>query len=217
MGRLLSKRLSMPIRVDYSLPRAHPFGIASKFVHRSYSLPGLMLRYSPAILALAALGFLSACTTVRDNDCPAASAIVDTAVQSVFAPGAPTDPSNLLYTLEISGVKSTCDSDKQAEKAESTVTISFRATRAPTGAAVHYEAPFFVAISQSDRILTKREFKVGFGFEPGQSETKFEQTIGSANLHAGDDHKTFDYAILVGLQLTKEQLQYNRATGRLNP
>jgi hypothetical protein len=36
-------------------------------------------------------------------------------------------------------------------------------------------------------------------------------------VNAGKDKKTFDYVILAGLQLTKDQLDYNRASGRLNP
>jgi hypothetical protein len=157
------------------------------------------------------------CSTDKYKNCPSASAIVDTTIATVFKTGATADPANILYTVEVTGVTAICDVDKQALNSDSSVEISFRATRAPNGAAVSYQVPYFVAISQSDRLLAKRVYVANFSFEPGETSTTFSQSVGSVDVSAGKDKKTFDYVILAGIQLTKEQLQYNRATGRLNP
>jgi hypothetical protein len=167
-------------------------------------------------VAAAAL-LLASCATKKENDCPAASVIVDTSIATVFKPNATPDPANILYTVEVGGVQSSCDVDKQALNSSSSVDISLRATRAPSGGAVQYKVPYFVAVSQSDRLLAKKTYVAEISFAPGQTNATFSGSVDSVDVSAGKDKKTFDYVILVGLQLTKDQLEYNRASGRLNP
>jgi hypothetical protein len=142
---------------------------------------------------------------------------VETSIGTIFKPNTPFDPANMLYTVEIMEVHGTCDVDKTAVNSSTDITVSFRATRAPSGAAASYKVPYFVSISESDRILAKKVYTTEFRFEPGQTTTTFSDTVQSADVTAGKDKKTFDYLVLVGLQLTKEQLDYNRASGRLTP
>lgn len=176
-----------------------------------------MPRFSRFAL-IAVVLLLAGCGTERYKNCPSTSVIVDTSIATVFKkPDAPLDASNILYTVEVSGVGSTCDVDKQALSSASAVNITFRATRAPNGGAVHYKIPYFVAISQADRLLAKKVYTADFAFEPGQTTAEFVGAADNVDVSAGRDKKTFDYVILVGLQLTKEQLDYNRASGRLNP
>jgi hypothetical protein len=55
---------------------------------------------------------------------------------------------------------------------------------------------------------------VAFAFQPGETTTSFEDSVNSLVLTVGRDKKATDYGILVGFQLTKEQLDYNRRAGR---
>lgn len=167
----------------------------------------------PAACAVLLLG----CETDRTGTCPAVSSLVETSQATVFRPGMPMDPSNMVYTVEITGMKSSCDVDKQAENANTELDIQFRATRAPNGAEAHYKVPYYVAITQEERILAKKIYTVEFDFQPGQSTTTFSESIGSAEVTAAREKKTFDYNVLVGLQLTKAQLDYNRAIGHYGP
>ncbi|HKD22656.1 MAG TPA: hypothetical protein VKB71_11620 [Rhizomicrobium sp.] len=169
------------------------------------------------IMVIAAAVLLAGCESDKTNNCPGVSSIVETSIGTVFRPGKPTDPSNILYTVEITGVHGSCDVDKLALNSSSDIDVQFRATRAPNGGAATYKVPYFVAISQSDRILAKKLFEVEFSFDPGQTTATFSDTVKSAAVQAGKDKKTYDYLVLVGLQLTKEQLDYNRASGRLTP
>jgi len=169
------------------------------------------------LVVLPALVLASGCASDKEKNCPAASAIVDTAIATVFKNSASTDPTNILYTVEVTGVRSHCDVDKQAVNSISSVDISFRATRAPNGAAAEYKVPYFIVVSQEERLLAKRIYMADFSFEPGQTTATFTQSAESIDVSAGKEKKTYDYNILVGLQLTKEQLDYNRASGRLDP
>ncbi|HUO92725.1 MAG TPA: hypothetical protein VMU22_07380 [Rhizomicrobium sp.] len=173
--------------------------------------------FRPVLFLAALLPALAGCQSDKANNCPGVSSLVETSIATVFKDDKSTDPSNILYTVEITDVHGSCDVDKTAVNSSTDVTVNFRATRAPNGAAASYKVPYFVAISQSDRILAKKVYETGFDFEPGQTTTTFSASIESADVQAAKDKKTFDYLILVGLQLTKAQLDYNRASGRLNP
>jgi hypothetical protein len=173
--------------------------------------------FRPVMLIALLLPVLAGCTSDKANNCPGVSSIVETSIGTIFKPNTTFDPANILYTVEITEVHGSCDVDKTAVNSSTDINVSFRATRSPNGAAAAYKVPYFVSISQSDRILAKKVYTAEFQFEPGQTTTTFSDTVQSADVTAGKDKKTFDYLILVGLQLTKEQLDYNRASGRLTP
>jgi hypothetical protein len=169
------------------------------------------------MLVASVLPILAGCASDKTNNCPGVSSIVETSIGTVFLPGKPVDPSNMLYTIEITDVHGTCDVDKPALNSSTDVDITFRATRGPNGGGAKYQVPYFVAISQFDRILAKKVYSIDFVFAPGQTSTTFTDTVKSADVAAAKDKKTFDYLVLVGLQLSKEQLDFNRASGRLTP
>jgi hypothetical protein len=169
------------------------------------------------IVVASAAALLAGCSSDKPNNCPAVSSIVETSIGTVFRPGTIADPSNVLYTVEITDMHAKCDVDKPGLNSDSTVTVSFRATRGPNGGEAHYKIPYFIAISETDRILAKKIYSIEFTFQPGQTTTTFSDSIGSVAVSAGKDKKTFDYLVLVGLQLSEEQLKFNRASGRLAP
>jgi hypothetical protein len=143
------------------------------------------------------------------------TALVDASEQSVFVPKSTPDPSNLLYMIEITSVKGTCDVDKKLTSADVSMDIHFRATRAPSGSAAEYSVPYFVAVTEgTDRVLAKKSFTVQFAFAPGQATADFSDSIASVKVTPTGEKKTYDYQVLAGLQLTKEQLEYKHSQGR---
>jgi hypothetical protein len=168
---------------------------------------------------VAASALLAGCSSTAEKigNCPAVTSLVETAVATVFRPNTPADPSNMLYTVEVTGTHASCDADKQANTSDTSLEIDFAATRAPNGSATHYKVPYFVAVTQADRILAKKIYTVEFDFAPGATTATFSDTVQSAEVTVGRDKKTFDYNIIVGLQLTKAQLDYNRTTNRYTP
>lgn len=173
----------------------------------------------PTRLAIALTGILAAslagCSSeVKNATCPTMTALVDASEASIFVPGSSPDPSNLLYRVEVTRVKGDCDVDKKLTDANVSLTVHFRATRAPSGVAVEYNVPYFVAVTEgTDRVLAKKNFLVHFEFEPGQATTEFSDTVASVDVKSKGEKKSYDYQVLAGLQLTKEQLAYNRSQG----
>jgi len=145
--------------------------------------------------------------------CPGFSSVLDAVVASEFNPGATQDPSNVLFTVKIANVSGVCDFDKKGETASSRVDITFVATRAQTGADASYKVPYFVAVSQADRVITKQIRSLIVSFPAGQTSVSIDESVNDIDLKTDRDKKPYDYQILVGLQLTKEQLDYNRKVG----
>lgn len=160
---------------------------------------------------------LAGCSSKGDSLCPGAAALVEASTLTGFAPGATPDPAHMLYRVAVGNVTTDCSIDPGARTADSSVDIHFVATRAPTGEAVQYRAPYFVAVRQGADIITKKVFWVTFGFAPGEASTNFDQSIGSTVIKIANDKQPYDYQILVGLQLTREQLEYNRKAGHYGP
>ena len=176
-----------------------------------------MMSRRPFATLLAVL-LLAGCTSAaKQLNCPGAAALVDASTQTIFRQGTAPDPGNVLYTVQVVRVKGVCDIDKAERKADTSLDISFRATRAPTGDAAQYTVPYFVAVTQADRVIDKQSFSAQFTFAPGQAATDFNDTVSSTLVHPDKGKKPYDYQILVGLSLSKEQLDYNRTFGRFTP
>lgn len=164
-----------------------------------------------SIAAIAALLALGGCQADRSGDCPTITGVTDASMATVFRDGAPQDPANVVYTVEITGVNGSCNMDKPEQTSDADVQVSFRATRAPSATEAHYTIPYFVAITEgSARMLTKRTYSIRIDFAPGQTTVTASDTVGSAHLDVAKGKHPYDYQILVGLQLTKAQLDYNR-------
>jgi hypothetical protein len=156
---------------------------------------------------------LAGCSSDQDEKCPAVSVLVDTSSYAM----AEGNPAKLVYTAEIANAKGDCDVHKHDKQVEASVEITFRATRASTAAAATYTAPYFAAITTEGRVLAKGQYSVQFAFEPGQATTTATASLNSLTLTVGLDKHATDYGVLIGFQLTKAQLEYNRRVGRFAP
>jgi len=162
---------------------------------------------------------LAGCSSDSENlRCPAAAVLAPTSVLTVFRDGAPSDPSGELFTVWMSNVTTDCTAEKDSRSTDSTVTIKFQAKRAPSAEAANYKVPYFVTVTQGgDQILTKKLFLAHFSFAPGEATTSFEDTIASTVIKITRGNKVGSYEILTGLQLTGEQLEYNRKMSHYAP
>jgi hypothetical protein len=175
---------------------------------RGIFAPGATIRCT----LLAAAVALAGCTTDMDKGlCPSAFVLAPTSSLTVFRAGAPSDdPSGELYTVSMSGMKTKCEFDKKKTATESEVTITFRAKRAASSEGGTYNVPYFLSVTHhGDRIMTKKLFIAHVIFAPGAVSTTFEDKIDSTVIHIARGSKIGEYEILGGLQLTKEQLDYN--------
>jgi hypothetical protein len=167
-------------------------------------------------IALAALA-LSGCSS-RLKPCPSTAILSEASSYTQFPEGAAPDPSHALYTAQITGVSTDCDIDKKERSVDSSLEITFRVSRAPNGSPLHGSIPYFLVVNGvNGTIILRRAFKVDFELAPGEATTTFTDNIASVNINLGKEKQSYDYQLLVGLQLTKAQLDYNRTVGRYTP
>ena len=172
--------------------------------------------------ALAAALILSGCTTLHhifvgsrgQVVCPTAAILADTASFTVFRNNLQNDPAGALYSVNLDNVKTDCTLDRRNGISDSSLSLSFHARRSPNGNAATYTVPYFVAITQVDHILSKRLLNVQFSFAPGAAYASFEESVDSTEIKLQNGKQPYDYEILVGLQVTPAQRDYNKKMGR---
>ncbi|HTT96419.1 MAG TPA: hypothetical protein VMF58_00090 [Rhizomicrobium sp.] len=164
-----------------------------------------------ATFAILSALVLSGCHSAAEKGlCPTAAVLAPTSALTVFRENAPADPSGVLYTVWMNNVKSGCDFDKDDKSTVSRVHLQFSAQRAPTSAEATYRVPYFVSVTHGgDRIMTKKLYLANVTFAPGAASTSFEQSVDSIEIKPERGAKIGEYQIIVGLQLTRAQLEYN--------
>jgi len=175
--------------------------------------------FRPALAVLGAAFLLAGCNNPRVTLCPGAAILADTAIRPVLKPGAvAADPSALLYTVEMTGVTQGCRLDTRAGEATSEIRLSFRATRMPTGQPARYVVPYFVAVNQGERIISKRAFNITLDFPAGATVVTFSTEIAGSVLKLENGRLPTDYQYLAGLEVSEAERGYLLAmTGRAAP
>ena len=154
----------------------------------------------------------------RSCTCPWAVILSDAAKRTVLKPGAAgADPAAALYTVELTGIDTSCQTDARRGETDSDLTLSFRATRAPSAQAARYTVPYFVAANQAERVLNRRAFAVEVNFAPGATTVTFQVTVNSNILRLENGHLPTEYQYMAGLELSDAERAYLQAMSRYTP
>ena len=191
-----------------------------------------------ALLGISLLG-LSACQTVdgmitdvRNIELPAMGANAGTAEEfiiqgncaqtevvpelsgySEFTASQFTTEDQLITRAHISGINSTCSYSERAMSVD--LELAFEGTLGPQAKAVapsksSYAYPFFVAItSPGGKILAKEVFSASMIYAQGEDYKSYKETLRQI-IPLNDTKQGKKYKVLVGFQLSQEQLNYNR-------
>ena len=160
---------------------------------------------------------LSGCANSETVLCPSSAVLRDTASLTVFRTGAPTDPSGEAFTAAISGVTSSCHYNKGARDIPTEMSFTVRAVRAPTADGANYKVPYYLAVTQGERILSKKNFVLNISFAPGSAAFTRNVPLDTTTLTLEEGHPATDYQLLVGFQLSDGDRAYNRTRGRYTP
>jgi len=178
------------------------------------------------ISALAAIT-LSGCAMWRSTvnyiradsatSCPDAAILASTASLPAFDPAKGSDPSGVLYNARMTDVKARCDFSKRQFTADSNLKIFITATRPPGGQEASYRVPYFIAVTSNGEIVDKQVFWAEFEFSEGDTSVNFRHDVDSFVVDVGPQKKPYDFHLLVGFQLTKAQLEFNKKMGQYAP
>lgn len=172
---------------------------------------GAMLAVGAA--ALASLG-LAACSTSRDENagpCPNAFALHDAARVVEFRDPSVESFENVAYTAEIQAVRTFCRYvDDRPIRAEVELEIGFG--RGPAATESSHDYGLWLAVTRTDVVvLDKQETRVRVNFPRGEDRVYLRRRIEDIVIpRAGESTSGTNFEILVGFDVTPEQLEFNR-------
>jgi hypothetical protein len=178
------------------------------------------LAYAPVmgrILAGAALSgllaLLAACSggskpAVGRPTCPAAIAAPNLDAYTVFRPGASTtNPEDIVFGIKLISVRSTCKNETGGLRV--TTNIAFIAVRNDPDLRLG-DFTYFVAVADArQNIVAKQNFALRVDFAPRQKQMRIGEEI-TEHLPLADLSLGSQFAVVVGLQLSQQQLDLNR-------
>ncbi len=181
------------------------------------------------LIAGCALLVLAGCSVTHDigltgpsreskpENCPGAGAIVPTSSLTTFKPGMNNDPKGEQYRISITNVTTECSLDADNGITDSSLQIAFKAVRSEAGGEATYKAPYYVAVARDAKVLDKHDAWVSFTFPAGETAIAFTETVPSTRITLDNGRKPYEYELVVGMQLTHNQLEYNNTTSHYGP
>lgn len=170
-----------------------------------------MLRYFVVPALLASLLVLSACSREKpEANCPRGLIPADSASITRFRDGPGRDLTDVVAEGEIADMLIQCKYDKRSVTVD--LQIAIAGDRGPADRSRAAEFDYWIAIlDPQQNVVTKQLAKVRFQFTDnrtrlGQILSDFEPYIPLADLKQGPE-----YQIVVGFQLTPEELAWNRS------
>lgn len=142
--------------------------------------------------------------------CPAVGVLQEADHITVLR-GAGTDLTDVMAKAEFGRVVSKCEYDTS----DSTITVDIAfegiAELGPAATSRELVLDTFVAVTRRfDAFDNKKVYQVPITFEPGLNRMRFVQTIDGTVIPYGGQADGRIYQILIGFQLTPQQLEYNR-------
>jgi hypothetical protein len=186
---------------------------------RGISAPGPRVAAALVTLALAAPA-LAACSSddkVSAPSCPRTVVLADAASLTRFADGPGRDPLDVRYEVRVADLLSGCRFETAEEVAQEVlvaVAPILAVDRGPAGEGRQASFAYFVSvIAPDERILNKEAFEVEVAFEGNQRRVIRSEDDPPVTVSIPIDRpaQAQQYQVLVGLQLSKDDLRYNRS------
>jgi len=166
-------------------------------------------------LTVAGCGWWSGETaeTVRQRGCPDAGILVDADRLVEYRAGTGRDITDVAYRWELLDAVSDCSYDDNMINVDYALSLAVSAGPAADRALV--VAPIFVAVTRAgESILQKTTFEAEVEFERGRREAVYTRTFEGLEFDVGEDNGSI-YEIVIGFQLTPQQVQENRSRTRI--
>jgi hypothetical protein len=171
----------------------------------------------PVFVLASVVAATAACSSDKADEppCPRVAVLKDAATLTQFAAPSGRDMLDVDFQAEITDSPSRCrltKGDKGPVVVVETTPV-FVASRGPANKTRAAKFRYFVSVVGADgTILTKQEFDVAVAFEGNRRRTVHseEDPAVTVDLPLADPRQAGTYEILLGFQLTQEQLDYNR-------
>lgn len=152
---------------------------------------------------------------VYSGACPRVEAVADLKAVSEFASEDDHSEPNLVSEVKIDRVQSSCSYDENSVTVDLKMDFDGRIgpqSRTVAGNAPFFSYPFFVAVTSANgTILAKEIFSANMSYNAGESTKRYTEKLRQI-IPIENRDRGANYKILVGFQLSPDQLAYNRLT-----
>ncbi len=167
----------------------------------------------PRYVVVCAALVAAACSVISPPDpgpCPKASIVADAARMTQFRPGPGQDLIDIQFDAEISRLDSSCAYNRAGDTITAVTSVRIIAARGPASNTTAGTMNFFVAVADSgQRVLARERFSSDFTLQRSQRRAGIVEEIEELiPLAPGQSGANFE--ILIGFELTNDQLEYNR-------
>lgn len=150
--------------------------------------------------------------------CPKSWVIADAASLVRFQKGAGRDLTDIDYEGEITGVRLGCTTNVDRKTREGTmdveVEVLINATRGPANRDRRAQFRYFVSVTDKDhKILYREAFDHAVAFPGNRIRLETRSAAITLQLPITPNRNSQSYLIFAGYELTREQLEFNRARG----
>ena len=167
-----------------------------------------------ALAALALLG-LSGCGGSNlpkfAPACPATGILRDGADMTRFR-GTGTDLTDMVVDGRITGLSGKCSLDDLTHL-HTVLSVSMELARGPAAVGRQADVTYFISVSRGDTILDKKDYTFNVEFPRNAERLRLTGDQIDLVLPVNDKLSGSAYSVLVGFQLTPEQLAFNRRRG----
>lgn len=144
-----------------------------------------------------------------DYGCPRVVVLADASTVTVFTPGAPESPENVMFTAHIANTSAECNTTKNLVIANVAMAIKVNAGPAPLPGPM--QLPFFLAATEYDtRVTGKVVRNLDVVIPPGVPTVEAVPHFDGIQIPIAEGNTSRNYEIVVGFQLTPDQVRYNR-------
>src|ERR1700733_11295209 len=137
--------------------------------------------------------------------CPQVAVLQQAQVVTQFLPGR-TDVAAQITTAQITGVAGACATAHHDRTLRVTFRAGFVASNGPANQGGTLQLPYFVALSRGNQIIQKQDYTIALHFDGNASTTN--ATSKPVKVDLGNVGSTQDVQVLVGFEMTPEQLSY---------
>lgn len=172
----------------------------------------LNLKLARTSLALASFVAMTACAGEEQGDfapvCPHVDVVPHAAdlyqfkaeTKNVHAPA---------FHVSLTGIAGSCTAAPK-KSVRSRVSVRVYLERGAFDAPINIDLPYFVAVTRDDKVLDKKTFTLHLSLPADEVRRVKMSPLRYIDVPASPDLQDTNYALKIGIQLTPQQLQYNR-------
>ena len=163
----------------------------------------------PSLAACVLGSVLAACASEPDiRACPPVGSPAGVERVTVFAPNGGEDLTEVVFEAEVDGIQSVCEYDDDG--VEVALNVRLVAERGPADVERQADLRYFVAVEDGVGVITAKEiYEVSLPFEGNQRRVGIVEEI-DIRIPAPEDNSFAEVRVVVGFQITPEQVDYNR-------